>query len=105
MQLNIAHVQVGNMPGFEGELLAGNALNKAVQSVVKGYWMKDYKYAPSLTHIAKLRYRYAVFYRSQGNPENADRALRYISSALGLQPGDSAIMKEKENILAWMKRM
>ncbi|KAE8844222.1 hypothetical protein HRS9122_05325 [Pyrenophora teres f. teres] len=101
MQLNIAHVQVGSMPGFAPELLAENALNMAVRSIAKNYWMKDYKYVPAPTHMAKLRYRFAMFYRLQANPENANRALVYINGALNVQPGDAAIMREKENIVAW----
>ena len=102
MQLNVAHVRVSTMSCFVAEQTAESALNFAVRSIGKKYWTKGYKYLPSVTHLAKLRYRYAIFYRLQGNPENAQRALGYINAALELQPGDAAIMKEKGNILDWM---
>jgi hypothetical protein len=54
--------------------------------------------------MTKLRYRYAIFFRLQGHPKDANRALTYIDSALRLAPGDAAIIKERDNILAWTQQ-
>jgi hypothetical protein len=107
MQLNIAHVQLGGMQkmAFGAELLAEGALNSAVRSMKPGFWKPGYKYKPSLQHIAKLRYRYAMFMRLQGDPQNANRALTYIESALRSQPDDAVLKRERENILAWVQRL
>jgi len=67
--------------------------------------MKDYKYVPSDTQTAKLRYRCALFYRLQGNPDDALWALETIEDALELQPGDAAITRERETILVWVKSL
>ncbi|EDU46268.1 conserved hypothetical protein [Pyrenophora tritici-repentis Pt-1C-BFP] len=100
--LNIAHVQVGAMPGFAPELLGENALIMVIKSVRENYWMKDYKYTPSPEHLAKLQYRMAMFYRLQGDHLNARLALTYINGAYRLQIGDAVIWREREKIVAWV---
>ncbi|KAI1523634.1 hypothetical protein PtrSN002B_011171 [Pyrenophora tritici-repentis] len=102
VQLNIAHVQVGAMPGFAPELLGENALIMVIKSVRENYWMKDYKYTPSPEHLAKLQYRMAMFYRLQGDHLNARLALTYINGAYRLQIGDAVIWREREKIVAWV---
>ncbi len=107
MQLNIAHVQIANMQtmSFGADVLAEGALNSAVRSMTQGFWKLDFKYRPSTQQLAKLRYRYAMFMRLEGDPKNADRALRYIEGGLRLQPGDAALMREREHILAWIQQL
>ena len=107
MQLNIAHIQIGNMQtfAFGSEMLAEGALISALRSTKEGFWKSGYKFKPSVQHLANLRYRNALFMRLEGNPENADRALRYIDAALRLQPGDAALMRERETILAWIQQL
>jgi hypothetical protein len=103
MQLNIAHIQIANMQNmdFGADIMAEGALKSAVRSMKKGFWKTDYRYNPSVQYLAKLRYRYAMFMRLEASSQNADRALRYIDGALRLQPGDAALVRERENILAW----
>jgi hypothetical protein len=106
MRLNVAHIQISKMhesPYFSG-MLAEDALKSAVRSVKKGFWLSEYRYVPSTPHMTKLRYRYAIFFRLQGHPKDANRALTYIDSALRLAPGDAAIIKERDNILAWTQQ-
>jgi hypothetical protein len=93
-------------PGAEffEAIMAEDALNSATRSLKQDYWMKGYKYRPSDQHLAKLRYRFALFIRLQAEPGTADRALRHIEGAVRLQPGDAAIVKEKDNIMAWKAR-
>lgn len=100
MTLNIAHVQIGNMQdmAFGSNFLAEGALISAVRSMKKGFWKSDYKYKPTTQHLTKLRYRYAMFIRLEADPQKADLALRYIDGALNLQPGDAALVKERENM-------
>ncbi|KAG9195737.1 hypothetical protein G6011_00858 [Alternaria panax] len=107
MQLNIAHIQIGNMQDFAfgSEILAEGALLSAVRSMKPGFWKSDYKYKPSVQHLAKLRYRYAMYMRLDENPEGADRALTYIDAAIRLQPGNVALMRERENIRAWIQQL
>lgn len=107
MQLNIAHIQIGNMQtfAFGSEMLAEGALISALRSTKEGFWKSGYKFRPSAQHLAKLRYRYALFMRLEGNPQNADRALKHIDAALRLQPGDAALMRERETILAWIQQL
>ncbi|CAN9347617.1 unnamed protein product [Alternaria sp. RS040] len=107
MQLNIAHIQIGNMKTseFGSEMLAEGAIMSAVRSMKEGFWKSGYKFKPSVQHLAKLRYWNALFMRLEGNPENTDRALRYIDAALRLQPGDAALMRERETILAWIQQL
>jgi hypothetical protein len=90
---------------FGADVLAEGALNSAVRSMKQGFWKLDYKYRPSTQQLAKLRYRYAMFMRLEGDPKNADRALRYIEGTLRLQPGDAALMREREHILAWIQQL
>ena len=103
MQLNIAHIQIANMQNmdFGADIMAEGALKSAVRSMKRGFWKIDYRHNPSVQHLAKLRYRYAMFMRLEASPQNADRALRYIDGVLRLQPGDAALVRERENILAW----
>jgi hypothetical protein len=109
VRLNVAHVQIMSMsqrPGsayFAG-VMAEDNLNMAVKAIMKDYWMKVYRYRPSIQHLAKLRYRYALLLRLQAEPGTEDRASKYIESALQLQPGDPAIVKERDNIVAWVQR-
>jgi hypothetical protein len=79
IRLNITHVQLSKMqesPYFS-EMLAEDALKSAVRSLTKDFWMSGYKYIPSTQHMAKLRFRYATFYKIQGYSEDANRALTY----------------------------
>jgi hypothetical protein len=94
-------------PGAEffEAIMAEDALNSATRSLKQDYWMKGCKYRPSDQHLAKLRCRFALFIRLlQAEPGTADRALRHIEGAVRLQPGGAAIVKEKDNIMAWKAR-
>lgn len=106
MRLNIAHVHITKWAEntFVAESLAEDSLMCAIKSLKKDYWMKGYKYTPSRQHMAKLRFRYATFLRLQREPGSQDRALMFINGALDMQPGDAAILGEKENILEWMRQ-
>jgi hypothetical protein len=109
VRLNIAHVQIFNVqrpdknPYFAG-IMAEDALNSAIQSLRSNYWMEGYRHRPLVQHLVKLRYRFALFLRLQAEPGTADRAWRFIEGAMRLQPGNSAIAKERDNILAWLQR-
>jgi len=108
LRLNMVHIQIANImenPGmaFYAAIIAEDSLNSAARSIKKNHWMEGYKYRPSIQHLAKLRYRYAVLIRLKHEPGTADRALMYIDAALQLQPGDPAIMKERDNIVAWLR--
>lgn len=88
VRLNIAHGKLSNMLStpekkFDG-LIAGDALNSATRSLRQDHWAKGYKYRPADQHLAKLRYRFALFIRLQGEEGTEDRALRHIESALRL---------------------
>jgi hypothetical protein len=108
VRLNVAQVKISAMsaPGAEffEAIMAEAALNSATRSLKQDYWMKGYKYRPSHQHLVKLRDRFALFIRLQAEPGTADRALRHIEGAVRLQPGDAAIVKEKDNIMAWKAR-
>jgi hypothetical protein len=99
----IANIQKGTMPAKFAGIMGEDSLNLAVLSLKKGHWMEGYKYRPTLQHLAKLRYRFALLLRLQGEPGTAARALTYIDGALLSQPGDPAILKERDNIIAWMQ--
>ncbi|KAI8943276.1 hypothetical protein NX059_001296 [Plenodomus lindquistii] len=109
LHLNVAHVELGVMQGHvkstKPPVIATQfvdyALNKALLSLKRDHWMLGYKYDPGEKLMAKLQYRSALLLRLHADPTMADRALTYIDAALRLQPGDAAIMKEKENIMAW----
>jgi hypothetical protein len=108
VRLNILHgqitnIQKGTMPAKFAGIMGEDSLNLAVLSLKKGHWMEGYKYRPTLQHLAKLRYRFALLLRLQGEPGTAARALTYIDGALLSQPGDPAILKERDNIIAWMQ--
>ncbi|KAF1844857.1 uncharacterized protein K460DRAFT_286700 [Cucurbitaria berberidis CBS 394.84] len=107
MRLNIAHIEIFAMqkPGniYFACLMAEDALKSATRSLKKGFWARGYKYQPSIKHLAKLWYRYALFLRLQGEPGTEEQALMHINKALRLQPDDAAILKEKQNILASMQ--
>lgn len=66
--------------------------------------MVGYKYQPSEKHRAKLLYRLALIKRLLAKPATAEDALRFIDRALRLQPGDVAILQERDNIVAWLGR-
>jgi hypothetical protein len=110
VRLNSAHVQLtilqasGTMPPYYVGMMVEDNLKSAVRSLKKDHWMEGYKYRPTLKHLAKLRYRYALLMRLQDEPGTAGRALTYINKALQSQPGDSVIMRERDNIVAWMQR-
>jgi hypothetical protein len=110
VRLNSAHVWLNDMQTsgpqlvYYAGIMAEDNLNSATKSLKKDYWMKDYKYRPSLQLLTKLRYRYALLMRLQREPGTAERALRYIDGALQDQPGDPAIMRERDNIVAWLQR-
>jgi hypothetical protein len=89
---------------YTAGLMAEDALNSATRSLQKDYWKEGFKHRPSIQHLAKLRYRFATYIRLQGEPGSEDRALRHIAKALLIQPGDPAILKEKDNIMAWIER-
>lgn len=107
MLLNIAHLQLIDMQvpqsTYFGSILAEDALSSAISAIRKGFWMDDYKYKPSAIHFAKLHYRYAFFLRLQAEQGWAEKALVWIDKALRLQPGDSAILREKQNIIDAME--
>ncbi|KAH7073602.1 hypothetical protein BKA63DRAFT_37285 [Paraphoma chrysanthemicola] len=107
-RLNIAHLQISKMQRPTERVIAGimaeDSLNMAVRAMKRDHWMQGHKFQPSNQHLAKLRYRYALLLRLQDEPGTSDRALRYIDAALRLQPGDSAIMKERDAILAWKRQ-
>lgn len=108
LQLNMVHIQIANImenPGMAiyAAIIAEDSLNSAARSIRKNHWMEGYKYRPSIQHLAKLRYRFAVLSRLKDEPGTADRALIYIDSALQLQPGDPAIMKERDYIAVWLQ--
>jgi hypothetical protein len=109
VRLNVAHVQIMSMSqhpetAYFAGVMAQDNLNMAVKAIKKDYWMKGYKYQPSIQHLAKLHYRFALLLRLQAEPGTADHALRCIESALQLQPGDAAIVKERDDIVAWVQR-
>jgi hypothetical protein len=107
--LNMAQAQI-TMPqrseqdahvcGFLGK----DALEYAVKSLKRGHWMDGYRYRPAGKLLAKLAYSFALVIRLQADLGGSDRALRYIDRALGLLPGDAAILQERNNIRAWMAR-
>ena len=107
MHLNVAYLQITNMqsrqPEIYAELMAEHSLDCADCSLRKGFWMPGYRYQPPAKHLAKLHYRFALYLRLRAEPEKASQAVQLIKKALELQPGDSAILKEKKNILAWMR--
>ncbi|EAT90819.1 hypothetical protein HBI56_216340 [Parastagonospora nodorum] len=108
LRLNLAFIQIANIqenPGmaFYAAIIAEESLNSAARSTKKSHWMEGYKYRPSIQHLAKLRYRFAVLIRLKREPGTADRALMYIDAALQLQPGDASIMKERDSILVWLQ--
>jgi hypothetical protein len=91
-------------PAYYAGLMADHDLESAIKSMKKDYWIQDYKYRPSLQLQTKLRYRYALLLRLQKKPGTTDRAFTYINGALQNQPGDAAIMRERDNIVAWMQQ-
>ena len=109
MRLNIAHHFLCSVQGPQPVpfacLMAEDSLTCAVKSMKKGFWMDDYKYIPSIPQAAKLRYRLALCLRLEGKAKSANGALMHIEKALGLQPNDAAILRERQNILAWMQRI
>lgn len=66
--------------------------------------MEGYGHRPSVQHLAKLWYRFVLLMRLQAQPGTEGRALKFIDAALQLQPGDVAIIKERDNIVAWVQR-
>jgi len=109
VRLNIAHIQLTQMtedPSFAyfAGLMAEDALQCAFESIKQGYWMEGFKYQPANKHVAKLRYRIALCGRLQREPGTAETALKWVDGALRLQPGDAAIIKERERIVAWVER-
>jgi hypothetical protein len=109
VRLNIAHIKVSNMistpdMAYYKGIMAEGALSSATRSLRQDHWMNGYKYRPANKHLAKLRYRFALLTRLQGEEGTEVRALRRIEGALRLQQGDAAILKERENILAWMAK-
>lgn len=108
MRLNVVHIHIKSMqenktPGVFN-ILANDSLTMAVQSMKQDFWMPGYKYRPPVALLAKLRYRFALFLRLDGEPGTADRALRFIDAALEWQPNDALIKKERDAILAWKAR-
>lgn len=108
VRLNIAHVMItaAQKPTRLNHeaMMASDSLNMAVKSLKQDHWKKGYKYRPSIQLLTKLQYRMALAIRLEDEPNTADRALRHIEGALRSQPGDAAIMKEKDNIVAWKRR-
>lgn len=106
MKFNLAHLEITEMQDLYDPFarkMADDALKGAIRSCKKGYWTRGHKYTPSNKHLAKLRYRHALFLRLQGELDTTSAALIYIDEALRLQPGDAAILRERRNILAWMQ--
>jgi hypothetical protein len=105
VRLNIAHVQIFNVQRSGGmtvsRILAQDALTGATRAMKRDHWMEGYKLTPSIQHLAKLRYRYALLMRLEDEPGTSVKALSHIVVALRLQPGDTAILKEMSAILAW----
>lgn len=108
-RLNIAHIQLSKMKDpiqlFSAGLMAEDALESAMRSLKMDFWQSGYSYTPSTPQLSKLRYRYALFLRLQAEPDTAARAIMYIEKALRLQPDDSIIFQERENIRAWQRRL
>ena len=109
VRLNIAHIQLTQMTdnpdsAYFAGILAQDALQCAMMSMQKDYWMKGFKYTPANKHWAKLRYRLAMLKRLQGVPGTAGQALKMVDAALRLMPGDVGIMRERERIMAWLAR-
>jgi hypothetical protein len=108
LRLNIGQVQITTIQTGPGSAFAGvmgeDALNSAARSILKDHWMVGYKYRPSDKHKAKLLYRLALIKRLLDKTTTAEDALRYIDRALQLQPGDMAILQERNNIVAWLER-
>ncbi|KAF1918150.1 hypothetical protein BDU57DRAFT_586642 [Ampelomyces quisqualis] len=108
IRLNIAHIKITEMQDLRQRYTAGimaeDALKSATQSLQQDYWKEGFKHRPSVQHLAKLRYRFAMCIRLEGEPGSEDQALRHIEKALQFQPGDPAILKEKDNIMAWIQR-
>lgn len=110
VRINIAHVQITHMRSSNpstasmGTVMAQDALHQAIRAMEKDYWKLGYRYVPEAQYLAKFRYRYALYMRLEGLPKNKQRALKHIDKAPELQPGDAAIVQERQNIIAWLQR-
>ncbi|KAF2449625.1 hypothetical protein P171DRAFT_427802 [Karstenula rhodostoma CBS 690.94] len=103
MKLNIAHIHLKNMQEgrFMAEMMASDALNMAIRSTRKDFWLPGFRWQPTDVHKAKLGYRRALFFRLEGNRQSIPYAVSSIENAHRLLPDDAAITKERETILAW----
>jgi hypothetical protein len=109
VRLNAAHVQLLDMqegikPAMFAGIMAEDALNSATKSLRQDHWMVGYKYRPSVQRMARLQYRFALLIRLQAEPGTAERAMTHIDNALRLQPRDMGIIRERDNIVAWLQR-
>lgn len=107
MKLNIAHVSLTGMEKDEpwADITAEDAIKQANKSLTKGFWLPDFRWQPTDVHKAKLRYRHALFLRLEGDPQGIPSAVSAINTAHRLLPGDAAIAREREMILAWKAAM
>ncbi|KAF2871153.1 hypothetical protein BDV95DRAFT_521672 [Massariosphaeria phaeospora] len=108
-RLNIVHVlinalQSGAQSAFLAGMMGEDAMYCAVRSLKQDYWMKGYRYFPPEKYRVKMYYRSALLLRVQYKPAAGDIALENINRALALLPDDTAILRERENIVAWIAR-
>lgn len=103
MKLNVAHIKLNGMERgeFFADCLAKDALGTAMQSLRQDHWMPGLRWQPTDVHKAKLQYRYALFFRLEGDPQSINIAVAYIEKAHRLLPNDVKIGKERDTVLAW----
>ncbi|PVH92005.1 hypothetical protein DM02DRAFT_605897 [Periconia macrospinosa] len=105
-KLNIVHLilQQFTAPSdfFTGSILAEDALYMALQAMRRDFWSDGYKWSPSPVQLTKLRYRWAMFLRVRGDPDDKQAALRRINGALRSAPDDVLVLREKELIIRWI---
>jgi hypothetical protein len=107
MKLNIAHIYLAGMKEGKmfSDMMASDALTMATQSLKMDHWLPGFRYQPANAHKAKLRYRHALFLRLEGNPISIPSAVVLVENAHRLLPGDAAIARERDTILAWRNSM
>ncbi|KAJ4347708.1 hypothetical protein N0V95_005162 [Ascochyta clinopodiicola] len=107
MRLNIAHLKTAGMEKGEpyADIMAEDTLKTAIASLRKDHWMPGFRWQPTDTHRAKLRYRHALFLRLAGDASCIRVAVSSIESAHRLLPDDAGIARERTRILAWRDSM
>ncbi|OAG12080.1 uncharacterized protein CC84DRAFT_66174 [Paraphaeosphaeria sporulosa] len=103
MKLNNAHIYLANLQkvGFMADMMASDALDIAIRSTNRDFWLSGFRWLPTDVHKAKLGYQRALFFRLQGNQQSIPCAVNYIEHAPRLLPDDAAIAKTRATILAW----